>query len=209
MLASTVGQGRYNSNAATNPNGFFSISPYVVSTNVRDYGFGFATSNVNATLPDGISGTQTIGGVTTSCTPLLPCICNATNPCRIDVSGETLVSGVLVTFSQKLPAEKTCNDVASPCVCTTTQPCTGVVASCSAASPCEAQGTTLVSSPIAAACVACHDTPAAVDHMQTNGASLWEPRSVALTKPQKEECLICHGPNRLAGISLVHTDRTP
>ena len=45
--------------------------------------------------------------------------------------------------------------------------------------------------------------------MQTSGAAIWEPRSTALIRPQKEAYLICHGPNRLAGISLVHTDRTP
>jgi OmcA/MtrC family decaheme c-type cytochrome len=69
--------------------------------------------------------------------------------------------------------------------------------------------TTLVSSPITAACSACHDSSAAIDHMQTNGGSFWEPRSTALTKPQQEECLICHGPNRIAAISLVHLDKTP
>ena len=78
-----------------------------------------------------------------------------------------------------------------------------------AAAPCEAQGTTQVISPITAACVACHDSPSAVDHMQTNGASLWEARSTALTKPQKESCLICHGPDRIAAISLVHADKVP
>ncbi len=72
----------------------------------------------------------------------------------------------------------------------------------------EAAPTTLVISPIAAACSACHDSPAAVDHMQTNGASFWEPRSGLATKPL-EQCLICHGPNRIASISLVHLDRTP
>ena len=45
--------------------------------------------------------------------------------------------------------------------------------------------------------------------MQTNGASVWESRDMAFSKPQKEECLICHGPNRIAAISLVHTDKTP
>ena len=61
----------------------------------------------------------------------------------------------------------------------------------------------------ATVCVGCHDTPPAIDHMQTNGASIWEVRSTALNKPQKESCLICHGSNRLANIALVHTDRTP
>jgi OmcA/MtrC family decaheme c-type cytochrome len=73
----------------------------------------------------------------------------------------------------------------------------------------EAAPTTLVISPIAAACSACHDSPAAVDHMQTNGASFWEVRSVMAARQQGEQCLICHGPNRIAAISLVHLDRTP
>jgi hypothetical protein len=45
--------------------------------------------------------------------------------------------------------------------------------------------------------------------MQTNGASLWESRATAFSKPQKEECLVCHGPNRIAAISVVHADKTP
>jgi len=56
MLFSTVGQGRYNSSATTNPSGFFSISPYVTLNNQIDYGFGFSTSNITYNLPDGVSG---------------------------------------------------------------------------------------------------------------------------------------------------------
>ena len=77
------------------------------------------------------------------------------------------------------------------------------------APPTEAAPTTLVISPIVAACSACHDSPPAIDHMQTNGGSFWEPRSDAFKKAQAEECLICHGPNRIAAISLVHLDKTP
>src|SRR5439155_1026438 len=44
----------------------------------------------------------------------------------------------------------------------------------------EAASTTLVISPIVAACSACHDSPAAIDHMQTNGGSFWRPRAEAL-----------------------------
>jgi OmcA/MtrC family decaheme c-type cytochrome len=73
----------------------------------------------------------------------------------------------------------------------------------------EAASTTLVNSPIVAACSACHDNPVAIDHMVTNGGSFWEPRSTALTKPLGEQCLICHGPNRIAAISVVHADKTP
>jgi OmcA/MtrC family decaheme c-type cytochrome len=72
----------------------------------------------------------------------------------------------------------------------------------------EAASSTLVISPIVAACSACHDSPPAIDHMQTNGGVFWEPRSTLATRPL-EQCLICHGPNRIASISLVHLDRTP
>jgi OmcA/MtrC family decaheme c-type cytochrome len=209
MLPSTVGQGRYNTSATTNPSGYFMISPYVASDNTVDYGFGFATSNVSATLPDGLGGTQTVGGNTVACTPAAPCICSATNPCSVTLAGTYTVNNVDVTFTQKIGGATTTCTASTPCTCTTAQSCTGVVAACSLTSPCNAQGTTLMTSPIAAACVACHDAPSAVDHMQTNGASIWEPRAIALTKPQKEECLICHGPNRIAGIALVHTDQTP
>jgi OmcA/MtrC family decaheme c-type cytochrome len=209
MLPATVGQGRYNANPLTNPAGYFSISPYVQSDNTLDYGFGYSTANVNASLPDGISGTQNLGGSTVACTPTSPCVCSAANPCSVDLAGTYKVNNLDVNFTQKVgSATNPCNST-TPCTCTTAAPCTGVVATCSLAAPCNAQGTTLVNSPVAGACVACHDAPAAVDHMQTNGASIWEPRSIALTKPQKEECLVCHGPNRLAGISLVHTDKTP
>ncbi len=67
-----------------------------------------------------------------------------------------------------------------------------------------ADPTTLVTSPFVAACVSCHDSPTAVDHMQTNGGSFYEARSTAFTKPQQEECLLCHGPGRVASISVLH-----
>ena len=68
---------------------------------------------------------------------------------------------------------------------------------------------TLIVTPIASACSACHDTPAAIDHMQTNGAGFWERRDDVAAKKQGEQCLICHGPDRVASISLVHSDKTP
>jgi hypothetical protein len=64
--------------------------------------------------------------------------------------------------------------------------------------------TTLVISPFVAACVSCHDSSIAIDHMQTNGGSFYEPRSTAFTKPQQEECLLCHGPGAVASISTLH-----
>jgi len=204
MIYSTVGQGRYNANTTTNPSGAFMISPYVTFDNTVDYGYGYATSNVSATLPDGISGTQTVGTATNSCTPTVPCTCSATNPCSVTISGTYTVNNTPLNFTQKIgTVTSPCNGT-TPCTCSTAQPCTAVVATCSLATPCNAQGTTLVNSPIVAACSACHDSAIAIDHMQTNGGSFYEPRSVAFTKPQKEECLLCHGPGRLASIADRH-----
>jgi OmcA/MtrC family decaheme c-type cytochrome len=66
----------------------------------------------------------------------------------------------------------------------------------------EAAPTTLVNSPIATACVACHDTPLAISHMETNGASIWAPRSTALAK--QEQCMVCHASGRIADIKQMH-----
>lgn len=66
----------------------------------------------------------------------------------------------------------------------------------------EAAPTSLVTSPIATACFACHDAPLAQDHMRTNGGSLYAPRSLALATT--ETCMICHGPGRIADIKAMH-----
>jgi OmcA/MtrC family decaheme c-type cytochrome len=81
--------------------------------------------------------------------------------------------------------------------CSTTTPCV-----CSLAAPCEAAATTLVKSPIAAACSSCHDAPTAISHMKMMGASFYETRAVAATKT--EQCMMCHGPGTVAAIALVH-----
>jgi OmcA/MtrC family decaheme c-type cytochrome len=69
----------------------------------------------------------------------------------------------------------------------------------------EAAGTTLVFSQITGACSACHDSPAAVNHMTLNGGLFYAQRSVA-TAPNAppEQCLLCHGPGRVAAIGAVH-----
>ena len=64
------------------------------------------------------------------------------------------------------------------------------------------QPTTLISSPIASACFACHDTSSAKAHMTTNGGAIYEARSTALTK--SEGCLTCHGAGREFDAAVVH-----
>jgi len=64
------------------------------------------------------------------------------------------------------------------------------------------QPTTLISSPIASACFACHDTTSAKAHMTTNGGAIYEARSTALTK--SEGCLTCHGAGREFDAAVVH-----
>lgn len=65
-----------------------------------------------------------------------------------------------------------------------------------------AAGTTLVNSPIATACFACHDNAQAVAHMRTNGGSIYAPRSTALGT--LETCMVCHDSGRIADIKVMH-----
>jgi len=69
----------------------------------------------------------------------------------------------------------------------------------------QAAGSTLVLTPMTAACAACHDSSTALDHMKANGGRFYAPRSTVLAPgaPQ-EQCLICHGPGRTAAIGIVH-----
>jgi OmcA/MtrC family decaheme c-type cytochrome len=205
LLSSTVGQGRYNSNPTQNPNSYFTIAPYVTSNNQVDYGYGYraAAGNLTYTLPDGLSGTQ--GAAT--CSPASPCTCTAANPCSVTVGTSYTAYNVPLSFRYNVTGGATCTD-AAPCTCVT-NPATGTatnciatVATCSASAPCNAQPTTLVKTPITAACSACHDDPIAIDHMQTNGGRFYEARSIAL--PAVEQCLLCHGPGKLAAIADVH-----
>jgi OmcA/MtrC family decaheme c-type cytochrome len=69
----------------------------------------------------------------------------------------------------------------------------------------QAAGTTLVLSPITGACAACHDSTIAINHMTANGGQFYAPRATVLSLgASREQCLICHGPGRVAAIGLVH-----
>jgi OmcA/MtrC family decaheme c-type cytochrome len=246
MLPSTVGVRTYDGRKASNPTGYFTQSPYVqdptnntpVSVDPTvpgdyekysvDYGYGFSTSNVTFTLPDGIgtlSGTTgpdaTNPANTITCSLLTPCACGSTTSTTCSVtllsSGFATALGISAKYSMATRAVGATTDTVldcstNACTCTnvktaTTGPCTATLKTCSPAAPCDAQDTTLVKSPIVAACTACHDTDMAIDHMRTNGGSFYETRAVY--KVRDEECLVCHGPNRLASIALVHSDKTP
>jgi OmcA/MtrC family decaheme c-type cytochrome len=81
--------------------------------------------------------------------------------------------------------------------CTTAAPCP-----CTLTSPCNASGTTLVESPITAACSACHDAPIAINHMKEMGGTFYGTRTEALART--ESCMLCHGPGTIAAIAAVH-----
>ena len=66
----------------------------------------------------------------------------------------------------------------------------------------QADPVTLVHSPIATACFACHDSEIESAHIQLNGGSIYAPRNTALNTP--ETCIICHGPGAIADIKVVH-----
>ena len=68
-----------------------------------------------------------------------------------------------------------------------------------------AAGTTLVTSPIATTCFACHDSSTATLHMESNGGSIYRDRTSSLAKP--EQCLFCHSASSAFGLGIkdVHT----
>lgn len=70
----------------------------------------------------------------------------------------------------------------------------------------DAAPTTLVTSPITNSCAGCHDSPQAILHMRANGAAFYTPRSAAVGAgaTTREQCLICHGPGKVAAIREMH-----
>jgi OmcA/MtrC family decaheme c-type cytochrome len=66
----------------------------------------------------------------------------------------------------------------------------------------QADGVSLVNSPIAAVCFACHDSSADIAHFELNGGAIYAPRNTALNAI--ETCLICHGSGKIADIKVVH-----
>jgi OmcA/MtrC family decaheme c-type cytochrome len=82
------------------------------------------------------------------------------------------------------------------------------------------RGDPLVSSPVASACFACHDSMVAVNHMQANGGVLLKQVSAitgatpavppalidrsGLDKNNTEQCLVCHAAGKIADTKVVH-----
>ena len=66
----------------------------------------------------------------------------------------------------------------------------------------QADPRTLVNSPIATACFACHDTDLARTHMEINGGSIYALRATALGT--METCMVCHDTGRIADIKTMH-----
>ena len=189
---STVAQGRYNIDALSNPTGWFRVSPYVDGSWKTNYGAGFATSDVTYRYPDGMGGTQLRADASVkTCTPDDPCLCTTTEPCT-----QTSTAGKQGT---------TVCSVGTPCTCTTASTCTVTLKTCTTLAPCEADGTTLVISPIVQACSSCHDAPTAIDHMETNGGAFYRPRSAVLApNAPVEQCMTCHGPGKVFAIDAMH-----
>jgi OmcA/MtrC family decaheme c-type cytochrome len=65
---------------------------------------------------------------------------------------------------------------------------------------------TLVTSPIMAACSACHDSGAARSHMELSGGSFYAPRTAmgGGILAVSESCLVCHGNGAIADVKVVH-----
>ena len=68
----------------------------------------------------------------------------------------------------------------------------------------QAAGTNLVISPITGACSSCHDSTVAINHMKGFGGKFYSTRTEALSTSNPEQCLVCHGPGRIAAVGLVH-----
>ena len=113
--------------------------------------------------------------------------CKTATVCTVATQATDCTSGVCNNYGTTAAPNYLC--LAPECKCSTT-------------APCQADGTTLVNSPITAACGACHDSALAKKHFADNGGSYFKPRSQAMASP--EACLMCHGPSKIAAIAQVH-----
>jgi OmcA/MtrC family decaheme c-type cytochrome len=235
MLPSTVAVGRLDARPATNASSWYTIatttlfdvndyvtlgggflgflnSGFITADASVDYGFAFkqnattSTASVTYSLPDAYTGTgyHVTDNSFGACSAAAPCKNTTAASSSVVLGSSYFVQGVTSTTITQ--GSTTCTD-GSPCTCTSASKCTLVLKTCAPGTACDAAPTTLVISPIVEACSACHDTPNAIAHMRDQGGTYYEPRSVYYSRT--ETCLICHGPNKVASIALVHTDLTP
>jgi OmcA/MtrC family decaheme c-type cytochrome len=61
-----------------------------------------------------------------------------------------------------------------------------------------------VITPVAAACIGCHDSDIAREHMEGHGARVDVARSDAEKGDYVETCTLCHGPGRTVDVELMH-----
>ncbi|MBI2317343.1 MAG: cytochrome C, partial [Betaproteobacteria bacterium] len=63
--------------------------------------------------------------------------------------------------------------------------------------------TDIVTSPFAAACVACHDSAVVQSHMNSTGIATIKAARSSLV-PGTEQCAFCHGPGKIADVTVMH-----
>ena len=128
--------------------------------------------------------------------------CHLPNTVNFGANGATLAPNLLWTTVAS-GTTVAAGVATSPYVAQTAGTVYGANFSVSSAGVTTPAGTaTLVNSPIASACFACHDTSSAKAHMVSNGGSIYEARSTAFTKT--ESCLVCHGAGKIADVAAVH-----
>jgi OmcA/MtrC family decaheme c-type cytochrome len=122
------------------------------------------------------SGTATVGNKgNTVCTVASPCTCTVTSPCTGQTaSGASALPNILPQTVATAPSATVPTFASaggpnswtiSPYVDVNASYGSGFSFSAATGATTAAAGTTLVTSPITAACTGCHDSPMAVDHM--------------------------------------------
>jgi OmcA/MtrC family decaheme c-type cytochrome len=161
------------------------------------------------------SGTTKIGTQgTTACTAAAPCTCSNNAPCTVAASGASsfpnlLASSVGVSPSNTIPTYGSPGGPSSwtisPYVDQAATYGAGYAVNGATGAITQAATSTLIISPVAAACVGCHDAPAMIDHMQANGGRFYESRLVSnAAGAPVEQCMLCHGAGGMADIKDVH-----
>ena len=164
-------------------------------------GYDFTAPAVTKT-----SGTSTVGvqGATV-CTVATPCTCSSGSPCTLKASGASSFQNLLVSTDATSVTSAPSSWTISPYVDPAFPYGNGYSVAGATGAITPAAGSTLVTSPVAAACVGCHDAPAMIDHMQSNGGRFYESRTVSLAAGSPvEQCMLCHGQGGIAAIQDVH-----